>query len=360
MVAARLRRPERRGLALRAVGLAAAVLVALAVVLVGVRRDGPHATPPEIQQATLETRANEQELVTLADGSRIFVLGATRVHLAAVSRSHVLIELERGEIDAEVTHVEGRPFVVSAAGVDVSVVGTHFRVRVEGEGAAPRVSVEVLHGRVEVTRSRDGIHRVVDAGETWSSGVEPPPTTSASPPDQDAPPDAGPLPAPAPAPTGFRLPARFHQLAADGRYADAYAALGSVGVARAARTARVTDLFEVGQVARYDGHPREAVDAFRALVKRYPGDGRAGIAGLEAGRLLLNELGDPEAAAEAFEEAMRLAPSESFREDALARRVQALEATGDQGACVAAREQYMKSYPSGTHAVTVARRCPGP
>ncbi|APR78357.1 Hypothetical protein A7982_03704 [Minicystis rosea] len=353
VIRARLPQTRRRSLAIRALAIAA-MLALFAWVGVALR-----ARPTEFQAATLETRANEQEALTLADGSRIVVGGSTRVHLAVVSKTRVLLQLDHGEIDAEVTHVDGRSFVVAAAGHEVAVIGTHFRVQAEEGGESPRVSVSVTRGRVEVTRVADATRRLVDAGETWSSVGKPEPAPPPPPVEEPAPADvdAGPV-RPAPTVTGFRLPRRFHDLAEDGHYTDAYAELGSNGVARATRLARAPDLFKVGQVARYDGHPREAVDAFQALVKRYPNDGRAGVAGLEAGRLLLTELNDPAAAAAAFAEAMRLAPNDSFREDALARRVQALDIAGDRSACVEARQQYLSSYPQGTHAVTVARRCP--
>jgi hypothetical protein len=82
------------------------------------------------------------------------------------------------------------------------------------------------------------------------------------------------------------------------------------------------------------------------------------LAALELGRIRLSELDDPSGALEAFEDVVKLEPSGLFREDADARIVQALEAAGQREPCMEARDRYLKTYPHGAHALTVARRCP--
>jgi hypothetical protein len=117
------------------------------------------------------------------------------------------------------------------------------------------------------------------------------------------------------------------------------------------------ELLETANAARLAGHPRDAAQAFDALRSRYRGDPRAGLAAFELGRLRLDSLGDPAGAVEAFADAMALSPGAGFREDAEARRVEALDRMHD-GRCRAARQTYLARYPSGLHAAAVGARCP--
>lgn len=62
-------------------------------------------------------------------------------------------------------------------------------------------------------------------------------------------------------------------------------------------------------------------------------------------------------AAGRYDDAIVLQPSAFYRENAEARRIQALEAAGQGAACIEAREGYLVRFPSGLHTTTVARRC---
>jgi transmembrane sensor len=102
---------------------------------------------------------------------------------------------------------------------------------------------------------------------------------------------------------------------------------------------------------------RDAERALDTLRKRHRGDPRAALAAFELGRLRLDTLGNPAGAAEALTDAITLAPGASFREDAEARRVQALDASHARAACAAARDAYLARYPKGAHAAVVHARC---
>lgn len=98
----------------------------------------------------------------------------------------MVVVLERGSVDCEVSPRDRRPpLVVQAGNVRVTVVGTHFTVRREPSGT----SVTVTHGVVDV--AHDGTVTHVRAGEGWppvlaassTAGMAPPPpsiSTSAS------------------------------------------------------------------------------------------------------------------------------------------------------------------------------------
>src|SRR5262249_5733343 len=129
---------------------------------------------------------------------------------------------------------------------------------------------------------------------------------------------------------------------------------------RAVEAAGPEKLFRLAEVARASGHMRDAERAFDTLRKRHRSDGRAALAAFELGRLRLDTLGNPGGAAEALSDAIMLAPGASFREDAEARRVQALAASHATSACAAARDAYLARYPNGAHVAVVRSRCGTP
>ena len=119
-------------------------------------------------------------------------------------------------------------------------------------------------------------------------------------------------------------------------------------------------LFEEAQRARAAGRTSDAAHALDRLRHKYRKDPRAALAALELGRLRLEALGDPRGAEEALRDAIALGPSASLREDAEARRVQALARLGDVKGCAAARDAYLTRYPSGVYRKSVGVYCGGP
>jgi transmembrane sensor len=117
-------------------------------------------------------------------------------------------------------------------------------------------------------------------------------------------------------------------------------------------------LFERAQRARAEGRVADAKAAFRELQTRYPDDPRAPLAAFELGRLELESSGNAREASASLERAARAAPDGSaLQEDALARRVDALDAAGSFEECRAARRAYLARYPAGVHRATVSARC---
>lgn len=91
------------------------------------------------------TELGGKATVPLADGSRIELNTATRVR-TAVSRRARQVWLDRGEAYFEVAHDPAHPFVVHAGAKTITVLGTRFSVRRDGD----RVEVAVAEGRVRV------------------------------------------------------------------------------------------------------------------------------------------------------------------------------------------------------------------
>jgi tetratricopeptide (TPR) repeat protein len=120
------------------------------------------------------------------------------------------------------------------------------------------------------------------------------------------------------------------------------------------------ELFDLGNAARRAGDAAGAARAYEQLLEHHGGDARAGLAAFELGRLRMDRLGDVHGAIQALQRAVALAPGAGFREDAMARLVDAYAAAGALERCRSAQSAYLESYPSGVRASAVARRCRTP
>ncbi|MBP7337796.1 FecR domain-containing protein [Niveispirillum sp.] len=91
------------------------------------------------------TGTGEMRSVHLADGSSVF-LGAASALAVDFAGGNRKVRLLKGEAYFEVRHDPDHPFRVAANGVETTVLGTGFEVRVKEEG----VEVAVRHGLVQV------------------------------------------------------------------------------------------------------------------------------------------------------------------------------------------------------------------
>jgi transmembrane sensor len=339
-VAARAPAARARGMGGR--WLVWAVAAGMTVAIAGATLHAMQArTAGAIEGAVIESGATAAgqppTSVTLADGSRIELGATTRARLTSARSTSIRIDLERGTLEVEATHVEGRTFVVGAGAYEVRVVGTHFSVRRE---AGEEVSVHVDRGVVEVAASTGGGEvRRLAAGERWSApdGAMAMRATAASAPPASA------APLPVTAPSGSPP------------VAATASPVANLTAPRHDESAR--DLFDEAQRARAEGRSSDAARAFDRLRRGFPRDPRAALSAFELGRLRLDVLGDPQGAEEALRDAMALGPSSPFREDAEARRVEALARMGDAGACAAARTAYLARWPNGTYRRAVEAGC---
>ncbi|HEX3363906.1 FecR family protein [Phenylobacterium sp.] len=135
----------------RPVAVAASVAACLAV------GAAVWSVPGLFQAKDFHTDIGVRETVPLADGSKVELNTQTRLRTAVTRRTRE-VWLDRGEAYFEVAHDASRPFVVHAGAKTVTVLGTKFSVRRNGD----QVEVAVVEGRV----------RVADA--SWPA-VTPPP-----------------------------------------------------------------------------------------------------------------------------------------------------------------------------------------
>jgi transmembrane sensor len=319
--------PIRAGFSWKLVALPATVVAAAAVIGLVVER--AQTAPPALAGMVIESAASET--VTLSEGTRVTLRDGARLRFDRVQSDRVESTVERGQVVFDVKHDGSRAFVVHAPGIEVLDRGTRFTVDVEG-GV---VAVSVEEGSVEIDRTGSAPVRLA-GGEAWSNG----PTAAqapSTPPTASAPPVADTSAAAA-------QPSTTPSVEAAIKPAEP-------------RTPTPQELLQTANEARLAGHPKDAAAAFDALRRRFRSDPRAGLAAFELGRLRLDSLGDPAGAVEALNDAVALAPSGPFREDADARLVQAYDRTHD-ARCSTARQAYLTRYPNGIHSADVTARCP--
>jgi len=118
---------------------------------------------PEAQEARFDTPVGGRKIIALADGSRI-ELNTQSVVRAAVYEKSRDVWLDSGEAYFEVKHRDGEPFVVHAGRQTITVLGTKFSVRRDGD----KVTVNVVEGRVRVDdgQVRNASAAIITAGDT--------------------------------------------------------------------------------------------------------------------------------------------------------------------------------------------------
>lgn len=319
---ARTRRGRSRGLRSIAHGVAiGASLVALVALAI---EAWPTATeaPAIVETPRLDPiEAHDDRVATLSDGSDLVLARGARVEPLALDRARVLLHQQRGRVEYRVAHDPERRFIVEAGRVSVEVTGTRFIV----DRTIDPVGVEVLEGSVIVRGADvpDGVMRLA-AGQSLP---RPASDEMASLPAPEAPAlaptTAEPLRPRAPAPSAE--PAAPAVDPVDAWLADA-------------------------DRARAEGRHRDAVPLLTRVVER--GGPRGALASYTLGRLHMDELRDPAAAAGAFERALALGLPRNLQEPARYRAYRALVRHDVIRAEEAARG-YLEAHPEGPHAAEV-------
>jgi len=109
-------------------------------------------------EETYDTGVGEQRIVMLQDGTRMSLNTSTRVRVA-LGASRRTVDVEGGEALFEVAKDASRPFVVRAAGSEVTATGTAFVVRYTPTLAGSRDAVDItlVEGRVVVSGAAEGL-----------------------------------------------------------------------------------------------------------------------------------------------------------------------------------------------------------
>lgn len=278
--------------------------------------------------------------LTFADGSTATPLdGESVVQSTSIAPDKIEVAIVKGAARFEVTKNPQRVFRVVRGNVAIEVLGTAFTVQpVEG---GTRVFVE--HGRVRV-QCNEAASEITD-GESFVCPTFVPPATpapTAAPAETvtSAPSVVAPLPSASP----------WKSLAHDGDYDKAFEALKAATVKD-----EPNELLQAADVARLSHHPAQAVPHLRRVIEKHSGDPRAPLAAFTLGRVLLEELGHPKEAAEAFAKSRALSPGGTLAEDALAREVEAWWRSGDGARAKTRAEEYVEKHPKGLRIKSVKK-----
>lgn len=114
----------------------------------------PEMLQPATQQIvgdSYATRVGSRKIIALSDGSKVELNTASKVRTAVLPKSRE-VWLDQGEAFFEVAHKDRQPFIVHAGNRQITVLGTKFSVRRDGD----KVTVSVLEGRVQVDEIEQG------------------------------------------------------------------------------------------------------------------------------------------------------------------------------------------------------------
>ena len=109
------------------------------------------ASPSQSAPVRVQTPVGVRHAIALRDGSRVELNTATVVRTAAADQGRE-VWLDKGEAYFDIVHRPDDPFVVHAGPRTVTVLGTRFTVRRDGD----KVTVAVLSGRVRIEDATAG------------------------------------------------------------------------------------------------------------------------------------------------------------------------------------------------------------
>lgn len=358
----------------------------------------------------------EPSIVQLTDGSLAQALDAqSQLQLVTTQPDRVLIRL-RGAASFQVQKNPRRLYRVETERVAVEVLGTRFVVK---ELPNHKVHVEVSEGRVRVLWNKQQRELSAGTGGDFpeaeaqpvtrpdSSGFEssPPPEAASALESSSAPeatlrfesssvleprsasslPSAAildrpsaelPLPGPvapirsaklpvsqsvtsklpsiAPVKEGVARAESWQALAEQGKFEQAYTQAFVHGASRDGEL-DPAELLLLADVARFSGHPSDAVPPLQRLLRAFPSDPRSPLGSFTLGRIWLDDLGQPRQAAASFHHVGELDPEGPLTQDALGREVEAWSRAGEQSLARSRAEEYVRRYPSGRRLRSVKR-----
>lgn len=290
--------------------------------------------------------------IRFSDGTTLTVASDSAARIVDASQDGARVVLERGRVHAAVRHRAGSRWEIGVGPFDVRVTGTRFDVA--WDPAVEAFELRLDRGSVLVSGPIVGESRRISAGETvrvsirearleiTSQGLAQrttPQTTEAT-----APLPAAPEPTPVTSAPAPHVPS-WRELARDARYAEALEVAETLGFDPLCARASAADLMLLGDAARLSRNPARATQAFEALRRRFPSDGRAPDAAFHLGRIS----SDPGRSARWFDTYLGERPQGSFALEASGRLIEALRRAQDPRAADAAR-RYLARYPNGPHA----------
>jgi transmembrane sensor len=338
----------RRRAARRAIVLSTATFAAAAIFGVALE----HMLQPQVESVASTastTTLPVAHTLRLADGSHADMLGS-QSELEATHNSPDRIELHliAGRAHFDVVPNPRRSFVVEVPPYRVQVIGTIFDV----ERTERDIAVSVKRGKVRVFGPQGEVDLRVGESQRFelraaAVAAEPVARPAAPQPAAAEEAAAGDEPAeaqrPAARPRGAAVRSSWRSLSQSGQYEAAFESLSQNGAVEDEPAA----LMDAADAARLSGHAETAVRYLTRVARSHRKSKVAPLAAFTLGRVYLEELGQPDRAAESFALAQELAPSGSMAQDALAREVEALSKAGNAQQAFVRAQKYLSRYPNG-------------
>lgn len=290
----------------------------------------------------------------LADGTRCIALSnETQFDIEPGTETGQTVTLQAGSARFEVEPQAPRKrFRVKTAGVVVTVIGTVFRVEREMTSRGARVTVNVDEGTVRVNGASSSLTLDAGASASFIDGIRD---------GAEASKDEAPVADEAPstdtvesAKTGeveatrisSKRRSRWRELARRKEYIEAYPLIASDPPSDQIPR----DLFLAADSARLAGHPREALRYLTKIVRRHPGSEEAPLAAFTRGKLLLESVENPPAAARSFARARALGLREPLLQDCFRREVDSWTRAQELSSARSTALQYLERFPQGRFA----------
>lgn len=157
------------------VGAFAAAIAAAWLLMIGAGLHMPWAGSDAASGTRYAAGRGERRVIDMRDGSVITLAAESAIDVRYTSANR-LVRLERGEALFKVAHNKQRPFIVEAAGGQVTAVGTAFDVKLASPSKAQVTVVEGVIGiavRSANPNTQEQITRLARKGEEVSFGVDP-------------------------------------------------------------------------------------------------------------------------------------------------------------------------------------------
>jgi transmembrane sensor len=259
----------------------------------------------------------------LDDGSSIRLDASARLEIVSNERGRFVTKLVGGRASFDVRPGGPRTWSIETSLATIEVVGTAFDVADDG-GTLVKVKVERGVVLVKGERVPGRIVRLV-AGQELIVEKEERRTMEPAP---------APPPAPEPPPRRSR----------------------STQAPNPPPTPTLTEMLDEADRLRKAGRAREAAARLEAVIATHPDDGSLGVAAFSLGRLYLEVLDEPAAAAASFAKVLSAGRPADLLELAHARRIEALWRAGASAELEAALAAFQAAFPDSPELVELRAR----
>jgi ferric-dicitrate binding protein FerR (iron transport regulator) len=358
---ARRKRGERLGPGTWA--LAAAAAIGALALMSSMRRADPitfelDASRPGVVNEWVQASPEQDVAMRFSDGTTVLLAHASQGRVDELTPRGARVRLQRGRAAVSVPPGKGAQWRFDTGPFAVFVTGTRFDVSWDDKRQLFELSMQ--DGSVEVKGPTIVGERVVVAGQTLRIPLAPeeseskhtPVAADIGAPERAAPraPKSEPSARPsshAPVPMAHPPAKTWRELAAEGKFKDALAAVGGDYDAICARGSSA-DLLALGDAARFAGDSARAQKAYLTVRERFAGSADGQGAAFALGRMAF-QARDDTSAVRWFESYLREGDDAPLAREALGRLMEAHARRQDASAkLVAAR--YLRAYPDGPHA----------